>query len=129
MKMGMIRRVATAAGNKRFGMDRRRFLETTLAAGAAMLLPARAGQASSKKPRVLVIGAGFGGLSAAQQLLLAGADVTVLEARSRLGGRVFSSAKFLPGATVEMGAELIGSNHPVWMAGQTVWSRINRNSR
>ena len=116
MKMGMIRRVARAAGNKRFGMDRRRFLETTLAAGAAMLLPARAGQASSKKPRVLVIGAGFGGLSAAQQLLLAGADVTVLEARSRLGGRVFSSAKFLPGATVEMGAELIGSNHPVWMA-------------
>jgi len=112
----MLRRVARAAGVKGFGMDRRRFLGTTLAAGVAMLLPARLAQASSKKPRVLVIGAGFGGLSAAQQLLRAGADVTVLEARSRLGGRVFSSAKFLPGTTVEMGAELIGSNHPVWMA-------------
>lgn len=112
----MIRRVARAAGVKDFGMDRRRFLGTTLAAGAAMLLPAKVGLASSRRPRVMVIGAGFGGLTAAQQLLRAGADVTVLEARSRLGGRVFSSAKFLPGTTVEMGAELIGSNHPVWMA-------------
>lgn len=114
--MGMIRRVARAAGVRGFGMNRRRFLAATLAAGAAMLLPARLAQASSKKPRVLVIGAGFGGLSAAQQLIRAGADVTVWEARSRLGGRVLSNAKFLPGATVEMGAELIGANHPVWMA-------------
>ncbi|MEY5063320.1 MAG: Putrescine oxidase, partial [Verrucomicrobiota bacterium] len=114
--MGMIRRVARAAGVRGFGMNRRRFLAATLAAGAAMLLPARLAQAYSKKPRVLVIGAGFGGLSAAQQLIRAGADVTVWEARSRLGGRVLSNAKFLPGATVEMGAELIGANHPVWMA-------------
>jgi phytoene dehydrogenase-like protein len=69
-------------------------LETTLAAGAAMLLPAKVGLASSKKPRVMVIGAGFGGLSAAQQLIRAGADVTVWEARSRLGEGCFRAESF-----------------------------------
>lgn len=38
--------------------------------------------------RVVVVGAGFAGLGAASTLHRAGADVTVLEARDRIGGRV-----------------------------------------
>lgn len=56
--------------------------------------------------RVVVIGAGFAGLSAADELLRAGHEPIVLEARDRVGGRVHS--RVLPnGAVVEMGAEFI----------------------
>jgi monoamine oxidase len=41
--------------------------------------------------RVCVIGAGFAGLAAATELAAAGADVIVLEARDRVGGRVWSA--------------------------------------
>jgi phytoene desaturase len=40
-----------------------------------------------KKKKIVVIGAGPGGLAAAMQLGFAGADVTVLEAKSVVGGR------------------------------------------
>ncbi|MEM1236879.1 MAG: FAD-dependent oxidoreductase [Pseudomonadota bacterium] len=46
--------------------------------------------AASGKRRVAVIGAGFAGLGAAKDLAQAGLDVTVIEARNRLGGRVFT---------------------------------------
>jgi phytoene desaturase len=40
-----------------------------------------------KTPRVVVVGAGPGGLAAAMQLAYAGCDVTVVERRDRVGGR------------------------------------------
>jgi monoamine oxidase len=40
--------------------------------------------------RVVVVGAGFAGLAAADSLRARGAEVTVLEARGRVGGRVWS---------------------------------------
>jgi len=40
-----------------------------------------------KKRNVIVIGAGPGGLAAAMQLAHAGANVTVLESKSQVGGR------------------------------------------
>jgi monoamine oxidase len=53
-----------------------------------------------------VVGAGLAGLVAADELARAGAEVVVLEARSRVGGRVWSQT--LPnGAVVEMGAEYV----------------------
>ena len=52
--------------------------------------------------RVCVIGAGFAGLAAADELLHAGAEVTVLEARRRVGGRV-ASRTLDSGAVVELG--------------------------
>jgi monoamine oxidase len=55
--------------------------------------------------RVAVVGAGFAGLAAADELHRAGAEVTVLEARDRVGGRVWSVP--FAGATVERGAEFI----------------------
>jgi monoamine oxidase len=41
--------------------------------------------------------------------------VTVVEARDQVGGRVRSTDKFVAGRTVEVGGELIGSNHPTWV--------------
>jgi monoamine oxidase len=53
-----------------------------------------------------VVGAGFAGLAAAEALSLAGVRVTVLEARDRVGGRVWSRT-LENGAVIEMGAEFV----------------------
>lgn len=61
------------------------------------------------KKRVAVLGAGFSGLAAAEALVAAGVDVTVYEARDRVGGRVWS-ADLTTGqgsSTIERGAEFI----------------------
>jgi monoamine oxidase len=56
--------------------------------------------------KVAVVGAGLAGLVAAEELQRAGAEVVVLEARDRVGGRVWSR-ELENGAVVEMGAEFI----------------------
>ena len=56
--------------------------------------------------RVVVVGAGLAGLAAAHELLAAGRDVTVVEARDRVGGRVWTVP--LPNDEIaELGAEWI----------------------
>jgi monoamine oxidase len=60
--------------------------------------------------RTIVVGAGFAGLAAADALVAAGVDVTVLEARDRVGGRV-RSRTLENGATVELGAEFVLPAH------------------
>jgi monoamine oxidase len=62
--------------------------------------------------RAIVVGAGFAGLAAADALARAGAEVTVLEARDRVGGRVHSRT-LENGATVELGAEFVLPAHDV----------------
>ena len=54
---------------------------------------------------VLIIGAGMAGLAAAQSLLAAGKTVRILEARQRVGGRVWSWRNW--GAPIELGANWI----------------------
>jgi monoamine oxidase len=61
--------------------------------------------------RVAVIGAGFAGLAAADALRAGGAEVTVLEARDRVGGRVWSVP--FAGAVIERGAEFILPDYDV----------------
>jgi monoamine oxidase len=56
--------------------------------------------------RVAVVGAGLAGLAAGEALLRGGREVVVLEARERVGGRVWSR-RLESGATIEMGAEFI----------------------
>jgi monoamine oxidase len=57
--------------------------------------------------RVAVVGAGFAGLRAAYLLAGQGREVTVLEARGRVGGRVWSEFPFGTGARIERGAEFV----------------------
>lgn len=60
----------------------------------------------STRRRVLVIGAGIAGLGAAQTLVQAGTEVTVLEARDRIGGRIWTSRQW-PDAPMDLGASWI----------------------
>ncbi len=63
---------------------------------------------------VVVLGAGMAGLAAARVLAEAGVPVVVLEARQRVGGRVFSE-RTTEGAVVEHGAEFIhGKPAALW---------------
>lgn len=73
---------------------------------------------AGKGKRFIIVGAGFGGLTAADMLHDAGGDVVVLEASDRVGGRVFTDRNFIPNKTVELGGELIGTPevHPTWHA-------------
>jgi monoamine oxidase len=59
---------------------------------------------------VIVVGAGLAGLRCAADLAEAGLDVVVLEARQRVGGRVFSH-RFADGQWCERGAEFIDADH------------------
>lgn len=56
------------------------------------------------------MGAGLAGLTAAARLAGAGADVTVLEARDRVGGRTHG-VEVAPGAWVDAGAAYLGGRH------------------
>lgn len=62
---------------------------------------------SERSYDVIVIGAGAAGLAAAHTLASAGRSVLVLEARSRIGGRVWTRHMPGLGVPVEMGAEFI----------------------
>src|SRR5215207_1343276 len=71
---------------------------------------------SIKNKTVTVIGAGLAGLSAAYDLHQAGWQVTVLEARERVGGRVFSVRSFSNGLVAEGGGEFIEDGHTRMLA-------------
>lgn len=60
-------------------------------------------------PDVVVIGAGLSGLTAAHRLVQAGADVTVLEASDRVGGRVWT--RQAGGRAWEAGGEAIDATN------------------
>ncbi len=68
-------------------------------------------EASTKK-RIVVVGAGLAGLTAALALRAAGWEVVVFEARGRVGGRVHTLyLPFTDGLHVEAGGESIDDNH------------------
>jgi len=69
----------------------------------------------AKKSDVIIIGAGAAGLSAAAALGKAGVPVTLLEARDRIGGRMFTLLDPKLQAPIELGAEFIhGRPHEIW---------------
>ncbi|KAK9357823.1 hypothetical protein V1504DRAFT_335950 [Lipomyces starkeyi] len=61
-------------------------------------------------PKIAIIGAGIAGISCARTLLEYGFDVTIFEARERIGGRIHVSNVF--GKPVDLG--------PNWMHGDTL---------
>lgn len=64
---------------------------------------------------VAVIGAGLAGLTAAQHLLDAGKSVIVLEARNRVGGKVYNQP-LKNGGVTEVGAEFVGPTQDAVLA-------------
>jgi monoamine oxidase len=94
--------------------DRRDFLKTTVAGGLGLWVSqiaatstARAAE-SGHKERVVIVGAGLAGLTAAVQLRSHGYDVTLLEARTRIGGRI--STVSMQGHAVDLGAMWVEAN-------------------
>jgi len=87
-------------------------------AGSAAAITAVAACSTTARPvaatrqKVIVVGGGLSGLTAALALRANGWDVTVLEARDRIGGRVHTlHSPFTDGLHVEAGGESIDDNH------------------
>ncbi|HEX6629797.1 MAG TPA: FAD-dependent oxidoreductase, partial [Gemmatimonadaceae bacterium] len=105
-------------------LSRRHFVAATAALGAVTALDAcaprqpagvpperRTGTPPGTRP-VVVVGAGIAGLTAAYRLRQSGVPVRVFEAQNRVGGRMYSLRGHFPdGQVVELGGELIDTNH------------------
>jgi monoamine oxidase len=91
-------------------LTRRRLIGAGAAGAGVLLSGVPAGALARRRARradVVVIGAGFAGLTAARELVRAGRSVIVLEARHRVGGRVLN--KEVGGGVIsERGATFIG---------------------
>ncbi|MCY1159399.1 MAG: FAD-dependent oxidoreductase, partial [Citricoccus sp.] len=70
---------------------------------------------------VVVVGAGFAGLIAARELANSGVDVVVLEARHRVGGRVWTDHRL--GHDLELGGTWVH-----WVQPHT-WAELTRYGR
>ena len=80
--------------------------------------------------KAVVVGAGIAGLTAAYQMDRQGWDVTVLEARDRVGGRTWNQT--LPnGVPVEMGAEFVlpGNTEIVALAAELGIGTVDKGMR
>jgi len=64
---------------------------------------------------VVIIGAGVAGLAAAAQMSRAGLPIVLVEARNRIGGRIFTQRDSSSGSTIELGAEFVhGRPTEIW---------------
>lgn len=88
-------------------LTRREFMVAPVIRGLAAARPA-------PRSTVLIAGAGLAGLSAAHELTRAGCDVVVIEARSRVGGRVLTlRSPFDEGLYAEAGPVAFSERHPL----------------
>jgi monoamine oxidase len=99
-------------------LSRRQWISGALSlAGAAAVGGVARGVEALKRDRprrVVIAGAGLSGLAAATVLSDHGHEVTVLEARDRPGGRIFTvRAPFQGGQLAELGAARIPNVHPL----------------
>ncbi|MFF7848074.1 flavin monoamine oxidase family protein [Streptomyces sp. NPDC007910] len=67
------------------------------------------GNSETTSVDVVIVGAGFAGLTAAERLVDMGASVLVLEGRDRVGGRSFSGE--VAGVKVDLGATWVAERH------------------
>lgn len=95
-------------------MRRRTLIRYGLGSTVALLSGRRAVSAKPDHPiDALVIGAGLAGLACAQRLMAAGHRVMVLEARQRMGGRIWT--EHLQGCAIDLGASWLHgvANNPL----------------
>jgi monoamine oxidase len=96
---------------------------------------------SSPHSDVLIIGAGFSGLTAAHELRAAGKTVRILEARERPGGRVKPGA--IAGHSIDLGGMWVGTTqkrllelverqqltlYPTWLEGKCVIELLGKST-
>jgi monoamine oxidase len=106
--------ISTDEAFERLQFNRRSFLSRaaavvgTVASVPIISRPVFAASAS----RVVIVGAGFAGLTCAYRLQQAGVVAQVLEASDRIGGRMFTLRDAFPeGQSTELGGEFIDSGH------------------
>jgi monoamine oxidase len=75
--------------------------------------PSHNGPPHGRDCDVIVIGAGAAGLIAAGELIEAGLRVTLLEARDRIGGRIWTRRETGLTVPIELGAEFIHGHAPI----------------
>lgn len=101
-------------------MQRRDFIRFASITIAASMAELRAANLAGSSPalagakKVLVVGAGISGLATASALVAKGFDVVVLEARNRIGGRIWTQGRWAD-APVDLGASWIHgiTNNPI----------------
>jgi monoamine oxidase len=112
-------------------VTRRSLLAGAAGATGALVLGCPAGTAeqpgpagpktAGKQPKIVVVGAGIAGLATALELADAGVRCTVYEASARIGGRMWSDARYFDGGQVfEWHGELIDGPH------KTMWAIAKR---
>lgn len=92
--------------------NRRDFLKVLGVSSIGLAVAPKNIFAQRTKKTCVIVGSGFAGLSAAYKLKNAGWNIIILEARDRIGGRVFSYR--MPQNTnllCELGAEWVGESH------------------
>jgi monoamine oxidase len=93
-------------------INRRNFLKVLSAVSLGTALSPKNIFAQRREKSCVIVGAGFSGLAAAYKLKNAGWKVTILEARDRIGGRVYSySFPQNKNLVCELGAEWVGESH------------------
>uniref|UniRef100_A0A3B4WVH5 Lysine demethylase 1B n=1 Tax=Seriola lalandi dorsalis TaxID=1841481 RepID=A0A3B4WVH5_SERLL len=99
-------------------MTRKGLINTGVLSVKQPLLPER-----YRSKNVIVIGAGASGLAAARQLQNFGTQVVLLEARERIGGRVWDDTSL--GVTVGRGAQIVNGcvNNPIALMCEQVSAR------
>ena len=92
--------------------SRREFLKIIGAASLGVAVSSKNTFAQKRRKSCVIVGAGFSGLAAAHKLKNSGWNITILEARGRIGGRVFSySFPNNKNLVCELGAEWVGESH------------------
>lgn len=109
----LVKRAYHRTREQAMNKGRRDFIRTGALAAAAMALPGTGcWSTASAGPRVVIVGAGIAGLTAAYRFKKSGMECPVYEATARAGGRVLTVENaVLDGAYVDFGAEFIDSVH------------------